>query len=464
MSSRSESSTKVENAEQETPAKPQRLQKVLAAAGIGSRRHCEEYILAGRVRVDGQKVQDLGTRVDPTTQKILLDDAPIRQERKQYYVVNKPTGYLCTNNDPDGRPRVIDLFPQTGVRLFTVGRLDENSQGLLLVTNDGELANRMAHPRYQIPKTYQVQVVGQPTRETLEKLRQGIYFDGGKFRVQGVRRIKSKGRSAFLQIVLNEGQNREIRRLLARVGHKVIHLERVAFGPLKLSRLALGQYRELRPTERKLLFDLDGADHSRGRRGKSKPTRSKPGSKPESKSGAKQRHASRPDSSEAIVTGPKPSGKPTRKKTFSKKQTAPSKHTTTTKRTASSKHPASTKRSVSTKRAASSKDTGSAKRTVSTKRIASGKQTASTKRTASGKHPASTKRTVSTKRAASGKQTASAKRTVSTKRTASSKHPASTKRTVSGAQTAAKKKSFSRKKTAAGKKAASHKRTGTGKR
>lgn len=230
-----------------------RLQKVLASAGIGSRRHCEEYIVEGRVTIDGKLVRELGTRVDPAKQKIHLDGELVRIEPKRYFLLNKPPGYVCTNNDPSGRPRAIDLVPQDGPRLFTVGRLDENSCGLLLVTNDGELANRLAHPRYGFEKRYQVQVVGKPTRETLGKLKEGMYFADGKFSVKGIKQLKTKGQSTFLELVLTEGQNREIRRLLARVGHKVIHLQRVGFGPLKLSRLGEGKYRPLKTTELKLL-------------------------------------------------------------------------------------------------------------------------------------------------------------------------------------------------------------------
>ncbi|MFG0296186.1 MAG: pseudouridine synthase, partial [Maioricimonas sp. JB045] len=125
-----------------------RLQRFLAACGLGSRRHCEEFIEKGRVTVDGQPVTELGTTVDPVAQTIALDGEPLRMERKKYYMVNKPVGILCTNRDPGGRPRVIDLFPPGGPRLFTVGRLDESSEGLLVVTNDGDLAQKLAHPRY----------------------------------------------------------------------------------------------------------------------------------------------------------------------------------------------------------------------------------------------------------------------------------------------------------------------------
>ena len=162
-------------------AQSDRLQKVLAAAGIGSRRQCEEYILSGRVAVDGTIVQHLGSRADPLRQRIEVDGEPIKPDRKRYFLLNKPKGYLCTNRDPAGRPRAVDLIPDVGARLFTVGRLDENSEGLILVTNDGELANQLAHPRYRIPKVYQVQVVGNPSRETLNQLRRGIRFSTGSF-------------------------------------------------------------------------------------------------------------------------------------------------------------------------------------------------------------------------------------------------------------------------------------------
>jgi 23S rRNA pseudouridine2605 synthase len=234
----------------------ERLQKVLAAAGIGSRRQCEEYIVAGRVSVDGRDVHELGTTVIPWKQEIRVDGEKLKSEQKVYYLLNKPKGYLCTNNDPAGRARVIDLFPNESARLFTVGRLDENSQGLILVTNDGDLANRLAHPRYQVPRTYRVQVAGNPTPETLKELRSGLRFSDGKFRIKGIRRVGTQGRSTYLEIVLTEGHNREIRRLLARVGHKVIQLERISFGPINLGRVAEGKHRKLKPTELNDLRDL----------------------------------------------------------------------------------------------------------------------------------------------------------------------------------------------------------------
>jgi 23S rRNA pseudouridine2605 synthase len=249
----------------------ERLQKVLAAAGIASRRSCEELILAGRVAIDGKVVVDLGVRVDPNNQRIKLDGEYIYLQRKRYFLLNKPKGYLCTNSDPAGRQRVIDLFPKEKTRLFTVGRLDENTHGLLLVTNDGELANRLAHPRYRIARTYLAQVVGNPSRETLDLLCKGIRFSEGYFRAESVRRRKSKGLSTYIEIVMNKGRNREIRRLLARVGHKIIDLQRIAFGPLKLGHLKVGRHRALKEDEieslRQFKSDLPTKKQSRVRSG-----------------------------------------------------------------------------------------------------------------------------------------------------------------------------------------------------
>ncbi len=245
-----------------------RLQRLLAMAGVGSRRHCEEFILAGRVTVDRQTVSELGVRVDPARQVVRLDGERIATERQVYYILNKPIGFLCTNADPAGRSRVIDLFPKMRERLFTVGRLDEHSQGLLLVTNDGALAHQLAHPRFRVPKVYRVQVVGVPNRELLDKLRSGMYFAEGKFQVEGVKLVRVKAGNAQLELVLTEGQNREIRRLLARLGHKVLRLERIALGPLKLGPLVVGEYRALTPAELQELRRFAAGERGAARRGK----------------------------------------------------------------------------------------------------------------------------------------------------------------------------------------------------
>ena len=230
----------------ESPARPRiRLQRFLASCGLGSRRACEEFITEGRVTVDGQTVSELGATIDPSSQTIALDGERLRMERKKYYVLHKPPGYLCTNHDPAGRRKAIDLLPSEGPRLFTVGRLDENSTGLLVVTNDGDLAERMAHPRNQIFRTYHIQVAGHPTREVYESLKEGLRFAEGRFRVRSVKSLKKVGQSTWLEVVLSEGHNRELRRLFARVGHKVLKLTRISFGPIRLGKLKMGEFHDL---------------------------------------------------------------------------------------------------------------------------------------------------------------------------------------------------------------------------
>ena len=158
-------------------------------------------------------------------------------------MVNKPVGYLCTNSDPGGRPRAVDLLPHVEQRVYTVGRLDEASEGLLLMTNDGDLAMPLMHPRYGVPKTYLVLVAGKPTADDLQKLLEGVWLSEGKVKARSVKRLKSQGNSTWLRIVLTEGKNREIRRMLAKLGHKVMRLRRVAIGPVKLDKLPKGKAR-----------------------------------------------------------------------------------------------------------------------------------------------------------------------------------------------------------------------------
>ncbi len=206
-----------------------RLQKVLAAAGVGSRRQCEEMIREGRVEIDGRTVTEMGTRVNPDAQKIRVDGETLRRPKKQYFLVNKPTGILSTSRDPSGRPRVIDLAP-SHERLFTVGRLDKSSEGLIIVTNDGQLTDLLTHPRYGVEKTYLAQVAGMPSPETIAKLRRGVQLSEGFAHAKRVYVRRTQKQSSILEIVLDEGRNREVRRLLACVGHKVMKLRRTAIG------------------------------------------------------------------------------------------------------------------------------------------------------------------------------------------------------------------------------------------
>ncbi|QDT55017.1 Ribosomal large subunit pseudouridine synthase B [Caulifigura coniformis] len=281
----------------ETPARPRiRLQRFLASCGLGSRRACEEFITEGRITVDGQTVSELGATVDPSSQTIALDGERLRMERKKYYVLHKPPGYLCTNSDPSGRRKAIDLLPAEGPRLFTVGRLDENSTGLLVVTNDGDLAEKLAHPRNQIFRTYQIQVAGHPTSAVYESLKEGLRFAEGRFRVRAIKSLKKVGQSTWLEVVLSEGHNREVRRLFARVGHKVLKLSRVSFGPIRLGKLKMGEFRDLSVQEVEALHGILANVRERGPgpdSGQGRDRREGSGPKPafESKGPARKRSA-----------------------------------------------------------------------------------------------------------------------------------------------------------------------------
>lgn len=234
----------------------ERLQKVLASAGYGSRRACEEYIEMGRVTIDGVVAKELGVRVDLSRQKVAVDGEKLRVEEKRYFLFHKPAGVLCTNSDPAGRTRVIDCFPPNVGRLFTVGRLDDATEGLLIVTNDGDLAERLTHPKFGIPRIYRAVVAGNPSTEAINQLLEGLYFAEGRFRMSSVNRVKSQGSATVLEITMREGQNREIRRLLARVGHKVMKLKRTNFGPIKLGDLERGAHRKLSEEELGKLQDV----------------------------------------------------------------------------------------------------------------------------------------------------------------------------------------------------------------
>jgi 23S rRNA pseudouridine2605 synthase len=227
----------------------ERLHKILAHAGIGSRRKCEQLIAAGRVSVDGQPVRELGTRVEADQHEIAVDGEPIHSERSVYWLVNKPRGYLCTNYDPSRRPLAIDLVPQVSQRVYTVGRLDEASEGLLLLTNDGDLAFRLTHPRFGVDKTYLVQVAGHPSAEDLQRLLKGVWLSDGHVKAREARRVKNQGESTWLRIVVNEGKNREIRRMLAKLGHKVLRLKRIAIGAVQMGSLKRGKSRRLSASE-----------------------------------------------------------------------------------------------------------------------------------------------------------------------------------------------------------------------
>ncbi|MEO2019132.1 MAG: pseudouridine synthase [Fuerstiella sp.] len=320
-----------------------RLQKFLANAGVDSRRNCEDLIRDGRVTVDGKVVTDPAQSVNPQQQDVRADGERLRLPAFKYFLLNKPKGVLCTNRDPRGRPRAVDLVPGRDHRLFTVGRLDENTQGLLLITNDGGLAEHLAHPRYEVVRRYRAQVVGIPTPEVIAELEKGMHFSDGFFKFQSIKLMKRKGRSTFLELELREGKNREIRRLLARSGHKVINLERIAFGPLRIGFLAVGQCRELRPEEVRSLYAFVEETQSRST-GKRPPRSSKP--KPSGRSSSAKTNSSGKPAFRKSTSQKSASGKSTNHKSAGPKPA---------NRKPAGKKPTGKKRSVGRKKVSSRK-------------------------------------------------------------------------------------------------------------
>jgi 23S rRNA pseudouridine2605 synthase len=226
----------------------ERLHKVLAHAGFGSRRGCEQLIEEGRVTVNG-RVATIGDKGDPQVDEIRVDDRAIRLERKVYFLVNKPPGYLCTNDDPAGRRKVGDLLIGVQERVYPVGRLDADSRGLVLMTNDGDLAARLTHPRFEVPKTYEIEVDGRVTPEVAQKLVSGVWLSDGKTGRARLRVLHRGGATSQLEVTLREGRNREVRRMMVRMGHKVRRLTRTRIGHLTLHGLGPGKFRPLTSTE-----------------------------------------------------------------------------------------------------------------------------------------------------------------------------------------------------------------------
>ena len=242
-----------------------RLQKVLAQAGIASRRACEALISEGRVEVNSEVVVEQGRRVDPERDVMRVDGARIPPPRRHLYLaMNKPRGVVVTMDDPEGRRTVADLIAKGGSRLvknerlFHVGRLDTDTEGLLILTNDGELANKLAHPSYQVPKTYIAEVTGLVSAATLQRLRRGITLEDGPVRPTSVKIVSSAAERTLIKITLQEGRNRIVRRTMEAVGHPVRRLSRIGIGPVRLGNLKLGEYRELTREELGGLLDLTG--------------------------------------------------------------------------------------------------------------------------------------------------------------------------------------------------------------
>ena len=234
-----------------------RLQKVMAAAGIGSRRACEKMIEEGRVSVNDEVVLEQGRRVDPETDIIRVDTLRINTAAGNVYLaMNKPRGYVTAMSDPEGRPTVGDLVADRVERLFHVGRLDADTEGLLLLTNDGELAHRLSHPSYEVPKTYLAEVLGPMARDVGKRLREGVQLEDGIVRVDSFKLIDSTSNKVLVELVLHEGRKHIVRRALAEVGHPVQQLVRTAVGPVQLGSQKPGKIRVLTRDELAGLFAL----------------------------------------------------------------------------------------------------------------------------------------------------------------------------------------------------------------
>lgn len=227
----------------------QRLQKFLAEAGIASRRKCEDLIQAGRIRVNGRVIREPGTKVDPLRDRVELDGRVVAVEQKAYVLLYKPRGYVTTAQDPQGRRKVTDLVAALPQRLFPIGRLDYDSEGLLLLTNDGELAHRLTHPSYHVPKTYLVTVNGIPKPDDLCRLGEGILLDDGPTAPARVRLLRESGSKALVEMTIHEGRNRQVRRMWQALGFEVKRLKRIQVANLDIGELRPGQYRHLRPAE-----------------------------------------------------------------------------------------------------------------------------------------------------------------------------------------------------------------------
>lgn len=232
----------------------ERLQKILSSAGVASRRLSEELILQGRVSVNGQTVTELGTKADPSTDEIKVDGRRIKTEqRKRYVLLNKPRGYITTRSDPQGRPTVMDLVKGIKEYIYPVGRLDYDSEGLLLLTNDGELAARLTHPRHEVEKVYEARVKGVPDDRTLERLARGVPLEGRRTAPARVRAsepfVKGSGEQTIVEIAIHEGRQRQVRKMFEAVGHPVVRLKRVRIGPLTDPEMPIGHWRELTPGE-----------------------------------------------------------------------------------------------------------------------------------------------------------------------------------------------------------------------
>ncbi len=232
-----------------------RLQKYLAQCGIASRRKAEIFIADGRISVDGKIVKTMGAKVDPDKQHIFFDGKPVTlEEKKIYFLLNKPKGYVTTVSDPQGRPIVTDLIKGVRERIFPVGRLDFDTEGALLLTNDGDLAQKMQHPSHGVTKTYEALVNGHPRQKNLDLLENGILLDGRMTSPAKVEIIKKHNKSALIRITIHEGRKHQVRKMFGAIGHPVLSLKRTAYGCLYLQNLPRGRYRRLNKEDLKNIF------------------------------------------------------------------------------------------------------------------------------------------------------------------------------------------------------------------
>lgn len=240
-----------------------RLQKFLANAGVSSRRKAEELIAAGKVKVNGKVITELGTKIDDAKDVVIVNGKQIKSAEPVWIALHKPPGYLSTRQDPQGRPTVYDLLPENLRTLFYVGRLDMDSEGLLLMTNDGDVANRLLHPRYEVERVYEVLVRGEIKPDKIQMLLDGVELDDGIATAETVRVLGVKRNEMKMRVSLREGRKREVRRMMWAVGHKVLKLKRLSYGPIQLGRLPEGKWRKLTAEE---LRSLPGGGKKRAKR------------------------------------------------------------------------------------------------------------------------------------------------------------------------------------------------------
>ena len=231
-----------------------RLQKYLAQCGLCSRRKAELLISGGKITVNGQKITTPGFTIQPTHDSVCFNGLPVKPDHHQYFLLNKPKGYVTTVSDPQGRPVVVSLIKEKFSRIFPVGRLDIDTEGALILTNDGELAQKILHPKYETKKTYLAQIHGHPTKKKIHQLEKGLLIDNKKTAPASTKLRKKYSRSSLIEITVHEGRKHQVKKMFKAIGHPVTGLKRIAYGKLELGNLTVGSYRKITSDELKLLF------------------------------------------------------------------------------------------------------------------------------------------------------------------------------------------------------------------